>query len=653
MNRSLKKQELSCIDKLKKVDIWCLNELYWHSIDRGYPLSEKCKQTCNSLSITRQGILDETDRLEITRLLIGNGFLLRFHKKELMNADSVIISSKLNTIESSLYTKSNTHNLKGNEAILRELALSLFQVKGKITGGTMLRWTVAASTFVGIRERMNAELQRIVAWLEKKFCNQFSRDARALLLDFIAIHGGKTTMKGLMPLRRTSAWIMGPHPLHRYQSDQKLPTQADVVIIGAGLTGASAAWHLMQKKEKLKVVLLDAGDHAQQASGRNGGNFELIPENFFGGYGTYDGLVEERFKFLKQAYPKTDDTLLKRHAEKTAKVIVRFALKNAKAMLKTIKKASIECDVSKKGWLRLATNQREENALKAEVKFAAKLGADIHLISAKKILEKYGLPAKFQGRIVYSNGNYHPYKFVTGELVDALRNGLQLFTHSHVSSITFKSKDYYEVITSRGKIKARKVIVATNAFTSELFPELSDIRPFRSQIMNLEHVQNTLRGITMTAKDGDIYGNFPKGFQYRDTQFAERGMLHLGGGLDVEIRNAHQVEPSAQVLELSLKEAAHFFPQTSKQPPSRTWAGPMAFVEGKRGMRLPVLGPLGPEKQSGIFIAVWCNGYGGTGCHLSGKCAAEWAHNNVIPKEIPQDVFGPQRLFTSNSVFHA
>jgi choline dehydrogenase-like flavoprotein len=61
----------------------------------------------------------------------------------------------------------------------------------------------------------------------------------------------------------------------------------DVLIIGAGLTGASAAYHLgpAVRDRSLRVALIDRGDPATEASGRNGGNFELLPENSVGLYG--------------------------------------------------------------------------------------------------------------------------------------------------------------------------------------------------------------------------------------------------------------------------------------------------------------------------------------------------------------------------------
>ena len=56
----------------------------------------------------------------------------------------------------------------------------------------------------------------------------------------------------------------------------------DVLLIGAGLTGASAAYHLapaVRDRRLLHVAVIDRADPATEVSGRNGGNFELIPEN--------------------------------------------------------------------------------------------------------------------------------------------------------------------------------------------------------------------------------------------------------------------------------------------------------------------------------------------------------------------------------------
>jgi hypothetical protein len=60
---------------------------------------------------------------------------------------------------------------------------------------------------------------------------------------------------------------------------------------------------------------------------------------------------------------------------------------------------------------------------------------------------------------------------------------------------------------------------------------------------------------------------------------------------------------------------------------------------------------MGENEREGVFLAIWCNGYGGTGCHNAGAGAASWALTGRIPKDMPQDVFGPKRLFTSEPQF--
>jgi hypothetical protein len=47
-----------------------------------------------------------------------------------------------------------------------------------------------------------------------------------------------------------------------------------------------------------------------------------------------------------------------------------------------------------------------------------------------------------------------------------------------------------------------------------------------------------------------------------------------------------------------------------------------------------------------VLIAVWCNGYGGTGCHKTGAEAARWALTGALSGDVPQDVFGVRRLLS-------
>lgn len=58
-------------------------------------------------------------------------------------------------------------------------------------------------------------------------------------------------------------------PLHRVQSDEKLPQSADVVVIGAGIAGSAAAYALARKG--VSVALLDKGVVGGEQTSRNWG----------------------------------------------------------------------------------------------------------------------------------------------------------------------------------------------------------------------------------------------------------------------------------------------------------------------------------------------------------------------------------------------
>lgn len=58
-------------------------------------------------------------------------------------------------------------------------------------------------------------------------------------------------------------------PLHPIRTDPTLPAEADVVIVGAGIVGVSAAYWLA--RGGMKVVLLEKGSVGAEQSSRNWG----------------------------------------------------------------------------------------------------------------------------------------------------------------------------------------------------------------------------------------------------------------------------------------------------------------------------------------------------------------------------------------------
>jgi glycine/D-amino acid oxidase-like deaminating enzyme len=491
--------------------------------------------------------------------------------------------------------------------------------------------------------RATPRLRRSFLSLEQVAGGVFTDGARSLFQQLVAQTGAQVRGRILIPEDDTPYWQLGSHPLADFRSGHRLPVAMDVVVIGAGLTGASAAWHLSKKRQRngLRVAVLEYGDPATQASGRNGGNFELIPENFLG---EYEGLPVERRKWLTRRYPWLPDQTIERAADRQARLILEFGSRNSARFLQVVRDESIDCDLSDAGWLRIADTAVEERGIIAEVEFAKRAGVNFELMSPKRIREETRIPAKFAGRKAVRNGNYHPFKFVCGILDRAIRGGVQLFTRTPVIGVTPTRGGIVRVETSRGIIKARRVIFATNAFTATLLPELRAIQYHQSQILNLEHVTDTVRGMTITEKKGDLYYNFPQARRYTDAKGVSRGMLLAGGGLDRLGRDPFYLRRSSGVLDLVLRQAGERFRETRGQPPSRVWTGPMAFTPD----RVPVIGFLRREgfAADSLIVAAGFNGYGGTYCVEAGRLSALMATRGETPPEIPEDMFSPHRFLT-------
>lgn len=67
-----------------------------------------------------------------------------------------------------------------------------------------------------------------------------------------------------------SYWQDPPDAIADLRTTEELPNEADYVIIGSGISGASIAWNLLQRKPNATVVLLEARTTCSGATGRNG-----------------------------------------------------------------------------------------------------------------------------------------------------------------------------------------------------------------------------------------------------------------------------------------------------------------------------------------------------------------------------------------------
>ncbi|WAX95016.1 FAD-binding oxidoreductase [Aminobacter sp. NyZ550] len=219
--------------------------------------------------------------------------------------------------------------------------------------------------------------------------------------------------------------------------------QADVVIIGGGFTGLSAATHLA--KAGTNVVLIEAHRFGDGASGRNGGQLGT-------GQRAWAEELEGELGFTR------------------AKALFDLA-EEAKAHLLDFTAANgIDIDYMP-GQMSVAHKRRYVDDYKAHAEIMASRFNYPHVsfMDASETAERLGSTHYYGGTRDTGTGHIHPLKLVIGTGRAAAAAGAHLFENTPSTDITSQGGKV-RVTTPRGTITAQKCLIAVNAYGGKLEP---------------------------------------------------------------------------------------------------------------------------------------------------------------------------------------
>ncbi|KAG1720741.1 hypothetical protein EDB19DRAFT_1775556 [Suillus lakei] len=259
-----------------------------------------------------------------------------------------------------------------------------------------------------------------------------------------------------LPNPSRSFWSYPPSPIATHVS--QLPTHADFVVIGSGITGTSVVRRLLDSSRAdghdVQVLMLEARDACSGATGRNGGH--ISPPL----YHDYTSLKRDHGQPVAQKMMK----LRLAHLEELRSVAEQEGIL-AESQWREVESVDVfyNSDMFEKAKTKVQT-------YKADLPFDAK---HHEVYEAKEAIEKYRLASDTLGCISSSAGAIHPYQFI-----------LTLHQHTmhlHLTSNTLHP--YYTLSTPRGIITTPHIIHATNGWASTLLEKFrGKIIPFRGNI---------------------------------------------------------------------------------------------------------------------------------------------------------------------------
>ncbi|HEX5173131.1 MAG TPA: FAD-dependent oxidoreductase [Gaiellaceae bacterium] len=351
-------------------------------------------------------------------------------------------------------------------------------------------------------------------------------------------------------------WLEEPSPS---RAAAQLDGRADVAIVGAGVTGCSAALRLAEAG--LRVRVHDARAVAEGASGRNGG-FALG-----GGAARYDVARETYGPELAAAYWSWTKEALERMVELGGDALRRT------------------------GSFRLAGDEEEREGIQLEYQALREDGFDAEWLEDVP----GGAAGRFHGAISHPHDcAIQPARFVRRLAALATAAGAEIREHDAVNELD--------------ELDAQRVLVATDGYGHGLVPELADlIWPTRGQMVASEPLDRMLYDRPHYARQGFDYW-----------QQLSDGRILLGGFRDVSILDElTDVEETTPAIQRSLEEFLHELAGEEVRVTHR-WAGIFGLTQDM----LPLVGAV-PGRDGRVWVAGGYSGHGNVLGFACGALAAD------------------------------
>src|SRR5918993_2703406 len=247
-----------------------------------------------------------------------------------------------------------------------------------------------------------------------------------------------------------------------------LPSSTDVPITGGGYPGLAGAGDLARRG--VDCTVLEQHHLGWGASSRNGG-------------------------FVLQGFKPEVEKVARMVGSGRAKRMFQLSLDAMRLIERLISEEEIACDFSRSGALTLAAKRSHLPWLERSAHFLRhQLRYETQLLAPADLSGEIG-SLRYHGALLDPGGcSLQPAKYVRGLALAAERAGARLLEQTEVTSVK-KRGAVFEVQTSRGSLRARDVLAATNGYTPRALPKLRRrVIPIGSYIIATEPLTDDMAG---------------------------------------------------------------------------------------------------------------------------------------------------------------
>lgn len=342
--------------------------------------------------------------------------------------------------------------------------------------------------------------------------------------------------------------------------------QVDIAIVGGGIGGLATALTLAQGGAD--VAVLEAQKFGHGATGRSNG--QIIPT-------------------LTRHDP---DAILRVYGVETGERFLTMLERSADILYNTVKRYDIDCDAVRAGWMQLAHSPGRLKVTHRRAQQWIKRGNQSRLLDRHDVAQRLGSDVYCGGWLHEGGGHLNPLALAQGLARAAVSEGASVYEQTPVLSLQ-RQGDVWHLSTPTGTVFAKRVVLATAAYTGDLWPGLA------REIVPVLSYQLATRPLNDEAAAQILPFNHAMSDTRMDLRYIRKdreGRLIAGGAL------AFQYNSQERLTAMISDNLGQVFPEYDWYDFEFFWSGRIAMTLD----RLPRL----HRSDDGLIAWIGCNGRG-------------------------------------------